>query len=168
MPLSMYDASAPVFVRLLNNLNAILDKAVAHAQAQGIDPAQLVNASLAPDMFALSRQIQIATDAAKGCVARLAQADVPSFADTESNFAELKARIDKTIAFIQNIAAEQLEGSETRIVTIKAGEREFSFPGQAYLLFFAMPNFYFHMTTTYNILRHNGVALGKMDFLGGV
>lgn len=168
MSLSMYDASVPVFVRLLNNLNALLDKSLAHAEAKGIAPEILVNARLAPDMFPLARQIQIATDAAKGCVARLAQIEVPSYADTESNFAELKARIDKTIAFVQQAMPEQMQGSETRTITIKVPDRELQFPGQAFLLFFAMPNFYFHVTTAYDILRHNGVPLGKLDFLGSV
>ncbi|MBB2496208.1 DUF1993 domain-containing protein [Aquipseudomonas ullengensis] len=166
MSLSMYEASIPVFSRVLTNLSAILGKAAAHAESQGIDPAVLINARLAPDMFPLSRQVQIATDAVKGAAARLAQVDTPSFADTESSFADLQERVAKTQAFIQCISADQVNGSESLPISIKTPNRELNFSGQTFLLSFALPNLYFHVTTTYAILRHNGVALGKMDYLG--
>ncbi|TWB82673.1 hypothetical protein FBZ87_101382 [Nitrospirillum amazonense] len=166
MSLSMYQASVPVFLRLLGNLSAILDKAVAHAEAKKIDPAVLVNARLAPDMHPLARQIQIASDAAKGAAARLAGVEVPSFADTESTFADLQARIAKTVDFLKSVTPAQIDGSEERTITLKIRGEDVPFPGQAFLLFFAIPNFFFHVTTAYDILRHNGVELGKMDFLG--
>ncbi len=166
MPLSMYQASIPAFVRMLNNLSAILDKAAAHAEAKKIDPSVFVNARLAPDMFPLSRQVQIATDGVKGCAARLAGIEVPSYADTETTFPELKARIAKTIAFLQSVTAAQIDGSEARKVTLKLRNEEMTFLGQPYLLDFVIPNFYFHLTTAYAILRHNGVEIGKRDFLG--
>ncbi|MDG3443185.1 DUF1993 domain-containing protein [Nitrospirillum amazonense] len=166
MSLSMYQASVPVFLRLLGNLSAILDKAVAHAEAKKIDPAVLVNARLAPDMHPLARQIQIASDAAKGAAARLAGVEVPSFADTESTFADLQARIAKTVDFLKGVTPAQIDGSEERTITLKIRGEDVHFPGQAFLLFFAIPNFFFHVTTAYDILRHNGVELGKMDFLG--
>lgn len=166
MPLSMYQASVPVFVRGLESLATILNKAAAHAEARKIDPAVFVNARLAPDMFALARQVQIASDVAKGCVARLAGAEVPSYPDTETTFPDLAARVAKTIAFVKGFTAAQIDGSEERTVTLKMRGEERSFRGQAYLLNLALPNFYFHVTTTYDILRHNGVDLGKSDYLG--
>ncbi len=168
MSLSMYQASVPVFSRMLDNLSAILKKAEAHAEAKSIDPAVLVGARLAPDMHPLSRQVQIANDAAKGVVARLAGIDPPSFADTETTFAELQDRIAKTKAFVNGLSADQIDGSEERILTLKLRGSEINVPGQAFLLNIALPNFYFHVTTTYLILRHNGVELGKMDFFGGL
>ncbi|SJM92762.1 DUF1993 domain-containing protein [Crenothrix polyspora] len=167
MSLTMYQASIPSFVRLLGNLSTILDKAAVHAEAKKIDPAIFVNARLAADMYPLSRQIQIATDIVKGCAARLAGIEVPSYADNETTFAELQTRIAKTVAFLHSVSAAQIDGSEERKITLKLGSREVSFLGQAYLLDFVYPNFYFHITTTYAILRHNGVEIGKMDFLGG-
>ena len=166
MSLTMYQASIPVFVRMLGNLSAILDKAAAHAEAKKIDPSVFINARLAPDMFPLSRQIQIATDMAKGCAARLAGIEVPSYEDNESTFAELHARIAKTIAFIESVSASQIDGSEERQITLKFGSHELNFLGQAYLLNFVLPNFHFHLTTTYAILRHNGVEIGKKDYTG--
>ncbi|HSH73454.1 MAG TPA: DUF1993 domain-containing protein [Methylophilaceae bacterium] len=166
MSLSMYHASTPVFIRGLNNLSAILDKAAAYAESKKIDPGILVNSRLAPDMFALARQVQIATDAVKGCVARLAGIEIPSFEDNESTFADLQARIAKTIAFLQSVDASQIDGSEERTVTLKIRGKEASLLGQPYLLSFVLPNFYFHLTTAYNILRHNGLEIGKMDYLG--
>jgi hypothetical protein len=153
---------------MLDNLSAILKKAEAHAEAKSIDPAVLVGARLAPDMHPLSRQVQIANDAAKGVVARLAGIDPPSFADTETTFAELQDRIAKTKAFVNGLSADQIDGSEERILTLKLRGSEINVPGQAFLLNIALPNFYFHVTTTYLILRHNGVELGKMDFFGGL
>ena len=168
MAFTIYRASVPVFCRMLTNLGAILDKAVADAEERKIDPAVFVTARLAPDMLALARQVQVATDTAKGCGARLAGIEVPGFADTEATFPELKARIDKTVAFLEGVPADKLEGSEDRIVTIKIRGNDVSFSGADYLANFAMPNFYFHVTTAYAILRHNGVKVGKPDFLGGV
>jgi hypothetical protein len=162
----MYQASVPVFLRYLSNLSAILDKAAKFAEARKIDPSILVNARLAPDMFPLSRQIQIATDAAKGCSARLAGVEVPSFADTESTFPELQERIAKTVAFLKSLNAAQIDGSEQKQIHLKAGTRELDFKGQDYLLFFALPNLFFHITTAYDILRHNGLEIGKIDYLG--
>jgi len=166
MSLSMYQASIPVFIRVLNNLSAILDKAAAHAAAKKIDPSVLINARLAPDMFPLSRQVQIATDGVKGCAARLAGVEVPSFPDTETTFAELKARVAKTVDFLKSVDAGQIDGSETRQISLKFGGQPTSFGGQDYLLTFVYPHVLFHVTTAYDILRHNGVELGKMDYLG--
>jgi len=166
MPLSMYQASTPVFVRVLGNLSAILAKGAAYAEAKRIDPAVLINARLAADMFPLARQVQIASDGVKGCAARLAGIVIPSYPDTETSFPELQARIAKTVAFIQSIGAAQIDGSEERAVTLKIRDKEINFKGQAYLLNFVLPNLYFHVTTAYAILRHNGVDVGKMDFLG--
>jgi len=166
MPLSMYQASTPFFIRMLGNLSAILDKAAAHADARKIDHAVFINARLAPDMFPLSRQIQIASDGVKGCAARLAGIELPSWPDTESTFAELQARIRKTVDFLNSVRADQIDGSEERTVTLKIRSKEISFKGLPYLFGFVIPNFYFHVTTAYDILRHNGVEIGKMDFLG--
>jgi len=168
MSLSMYQASVPVFIRMLINLSTILDKTAAHAEAKKIDPGAFINARLAPDMFALNRQIQIATDSAKGCAARLANIEIPSYADTETTFAELKARIAKTIAFLESVNATQIDGSEDRKITLKIGGKEMNFQGQQYLLNFVLPNFYFHVVTAYAILRHNGLECGKKDYLGSV
>lgn len=166
MSLTMYQASIPVFVRMLGNLSSILDKAAAHAETKNIDQAVFINARLAPDMYPLSRQVQIATDMVKGCAARLAGIEVPSYEDNETTFADLQARIAKTAAFLQSISDGQINGSEERTVTLKLRGKEVSFLGQPYLINFVLPNFYFHITTTYAILRHNGVEIGKMDYIG--
>jgi hypothetical protein len=166
MSLTMYQASIPAFVRMLGNLSTILDKAAAHAEAKKIDPSVFMNARLAPDMFPLSRQVQIATDMVKGCAARLAGIEVPRYDDNETTFAELQARIDKTKAFLQSVNASQIDGSEQREITLKFGSRELSFLGQPYLLDFVLPNFHFHLSMTYAILRHNGVEIGKKDYIG--
>ncbi|ADO73778.1 DUF1993 domain-containing protein [Stigmatella aurantiaca] len=168
MSLSMYQASVPVFIRTLGQLSAILDKAAAYAEAKKINPQVLIQARLAPDMLPLSFQIQTATDTAKGCAARLAGIEMPSYADTEASFPELKARIAKTVTFLQGVSAAQIDSSEERNIVLKMGSREARFLGQAYLLTFALPNFYFHVTTAYAILRHNGVDIGKQDFLGNL
>jgi hypothetical protein len=144
----------------------MLDKAQAHAEAKKIDPAALTAFRLFPDMFPLSKQVQVATDLSKGAVARLAGVEVPKYEDTEQTFAELKARIAKTIAFINTIKREQIDGSEDRDIVMKLGKQDYTFKGIQFLLNFAYPNFYFHATTAYNILRHNGVELGKKDFVG--
>lgn len=166
MSLTMYQASIPVFVRMLGNLSSILDKAVEHAETKNIDQAVFINARLAPDMYPLSRQVQIATDMAKGCAARLAGIEVPSYEDNETTFADLQARIAKTVVFLQSVSDGQINGSEERTVTLKLRGKEVSFQGLPYLLHFVLPNFYFHITTTYAILRHNGVEIGKMDYIG--
>jgi len=166
MALSMYQASAPRFANLLKNLSAILDKAQAHVDAKNIDPAALTTYRLFPDMFPLTRQVQIACDAAKGAVARLAGVEVPKHADTEQTFAELKARIARTIDFINTIKPAQIDGSEGREILLKLGGKEVKFTGMQYLLGHALPNFYFHVTTAYNVLRHNGVEIGKRDYIG--
>ena len=166
MSLSMHQISIPVFARALNNLAAILNKAATHVEARKIDPSVLINYRLAPDMLPLSRQVQIASDTAKGCAARLAGVDVPSFADTETTFPELQERIDKTLAFLNTLTAEQIDGSESRTVTIQLRGKDVQFVGLAYLTSFVLPNLYFHVTTAYAILRHNGVELGKADYLG--
>ena len=168
MSISMFQASVPTFIHMLNNLSAILEKAVAYADAKKIDQSVLVNARLAPDMFPLSRQIQIATDVVKGGVARLAGVEIPSYADNETTFAELQERIAKTIAFLQTITAAQVDGSEEKDINLKVGGYELNFKGQGYLLNFVIPNLYFHITTTYSILRHNGLDIGKKDFLGNI
>jgi len=166
MNISMYQSSVPVFVRMLNNLAEILKKAAAHAETKKIDPAVLLQTRLYPDMFALARQVQIATDTAKGCAARLAGVEPPRYEDKESSFPELLARIDKTIAYAKSIKPDQIDGSEDRPIVLKVREQSINFTGLAYLLNFALPNFYFHVATAYDLLRHNGVELGKQDFLG--
>ena len=166
MSLSMYAASVPVFLRTLNNLSEILKKGEADAATRGYDPANVVNARLAPDMLALAKQVQIASDSAKGCAARLAGVDAPVMADTETTFAELVERVAKTVAFLGTVQPAQVDGSEGREIVLKMRGNEVKFQGQQFLLHFALPNFFFHVTTAYAILRHNGVALGKTDFLG--
>ncbi|WP_079202348.1 DUF1993 family protein [Pseudomonas sp. CC6-YY-74] len=166
MSLSMYDASLAQFIRMLGNLSAILDKAEAYAAERKIEPSVLLNARLAPDMLPLISQVQIASDSVKGCAARLAGIDIPSYADNESSFAELQARIAKTQAFLGSVTAVQLEGSEGKSITLNFPGLELQFTGQEYLLHFVLPNVYFHLTTAYAILRHNGLDIGKMDFLG--
>ena len=167
MPISLYQASVPVFVRMLKNLSNVLTKAEEHAKAKKIDESVFMNARLAPDMLPLTKQIQIASDAVKGFGARVAGIEVPSFADTESTFAELQARIKKTIDFLNTLKAVQIDGGEEREVTLKLGGEERKMKGQPYLLQFALPNLFFHVTTAYGILRHNGVEIGKLDYLGG-
>lgn len=166
MSISMYEASAPCFVRTLRALDSILVKAEAYAQERKIDPAVLLSARLFPDMFTLTRQVQIATDHAKGALARLAGVEVPKFEDKEQSFDELRARIERTITFVESFRPEQINGSETREFSFKAGSRELSFQGMPYLLGYALPNFYFHAVTAYDILRHNGLNIGKRDYLG--
>ena len=168
MPHSMYKASVPLFVRQLTSLSNILKTGEAFAEARKIDPSVLINARLAPDMHPLNRQIQVASDAVKGGIARLGEVEMPSYPDTETTFAELQERIAKTIAFIESVPAEKIDGSEDRIITMKIGPNEMSFPGLSYLSHFVIPNFYFHVTTAYNILRHNGVEIGKRDYIGSI
>jgi hypothetical protein len=166
MTISMYQASAPRFVNILKNLSAILDKAQAHVDARKIDPTVLTSFRLFPDMLPMSRQVQIATDTAKGAVSRLAGIEIPKYEDTEQTFAELKARIAKTIEFIGTIKPAQIDGSDDKEILLKLGGNEVKFTGMQYLLGHAHPNFYFHVTTAYDILRHNGVEIGKRDYIG--
>ena len=166
MNISMYQASAPRFVNTLRNLSAILDKAQAYADTKKIDPTVLTSYRLYPDMFSMARQVQVACDTAKGAVARLAGVEVPKHEDTERTLAELKARIAKTIEFIGTIKPAQIDGSEDKDITLTLGRREVKFKGMQYLLGFAQPNFYFHATTAYDILRHNGLDIGKQDYIG--
>jgi len=164
--ISMYQASVPRLANILKNLSAILDKAQAHAEAKKIDPLVLSNARLYPDMLPMKRQVYIACDSAKNVVARLAGVEPPKHDDVEETFAELKARIAKALAFIQTFKPEQIDGSEEKAIRIKAGQRELDYTGMQYLLGHALPNFYFHVVTAYDILRHNGVEIGKRDYLG--
>jgi hypothetical protein len=166
MKLSMYQASVVAFTRQLNNLAAILEKAAAHADAKKIDPKVLINSRLFPDMFPLVRQVQIATDTARAGAARLAAVDVPAQEDNETTFAELVTRVRKTISYLETLKAEKFEGSEDRTVTWQTRSSTKTMQGMPYLQNHLLPNLYFHITTTYNILRHSGVELGKMDFLG--
>ena len=166
MTLSMYQASAPRFTHMLQGLSAILDKAKAHAEARKIDQLVLTSARLYPDMLALTSQVQIACDSAKGAVARLAGVEIPKHEDTEKTFDELKSRIAKTLAFIATVKPAQIDGTEDKEVILKIRGQDMPFKGSQYLLGYAWPNFYFHCATTYSILRHNGVELGKRDFLG--
>ncbi len=166
MPLSMYQASVPVSLHTLSALAGILDKAAAHATQRKIEPAVFLNARLFPDMLAFVRQVQLAADFAKGASARLAGIEVPKFADAESTFDELKARIAKTVDFLMTLTPTQIDGSENREITIALGGQPQSFKGQPYLLHFALPNVFFHATTAYDILRHCGVEVGKRDFIG--
>jgi hypothetical protein len=166
MSISMYQASAPRFANTLKNLSAILDKAKAHAEAKKIDETVLTSSRLYPDMFALARQVQIACDSAKGAVARLAGVEIPKHEDTEKTFDELKERIAKTLAFIATVKPAQIDGSEEKEIVLKLRGKDVPFKGLQYLMGFAWPNFYFHTVTAYDILRHNGIEIGKQDFIG--
>lgn len=166
MTISMYQASVPVFLTMLKGLSHVLSKGEAHAAGKGIDPQTLIEARLAPDMFPLARQVQIATDHAKGASSRLAGREAPKFEDSETTFAQLQARIEKTCDLLKGFAPADIDGSEDRAIVIPLRSGERSFTGMQYLLHFATPNFYFHVTTAYDILRHEGVEIGKMDFFG--
>lgn len=164
--LSIYDATIPPLKRVLSNLAAILKKGEEYADAKKVEHQVLLNSRLFVDMYPLTRQVQIATDMSKGAGARLAAIEIPKYEDNETSFAELQARIAKTIAFLDAINPEQLEGAEAREITMTIRKADLKFNGQDYLLKWVLPNVYFHVTTAYNILRHNGVELGKQDFLG--
>ena len=166
MTISMYQASVPVFIRTLNNLVGILEKGAKYAETKKIDPSVLINSRLFPDMFPLSRQIQIASDIAKRGVAQLAGMEAPQFEDTETTFPELIDRIQKTISYLDTFKPEQIDGSEEKTITLKMRDNTLSFQGMPFLLYFVLPNVYFHVTTAYDILRHCGVEVGKQDFLG--
>jgi uncharacterized protein len=166
MSLSMYTASVPVYVQFLSALADVLKKAEDHCAAKKIDPNVLVTARLYPDMFALARQVQIATDHAKGSLARLAGADIPSYPDTEATFAELQARIAKTLDYAKSFKPAQFDGSDAKHIVLDIHGNKFEFDGATYLTSWALPNFFFHVTTAYDILRHAGVEVGKRDFMG--
>ena len=166
MPLSMYQASIPVFVKALTNLKAVLEKGAAYAQAKKIDESVLLEARLYPDMLPLTEQVQIAADMARGGAIRLVGGEPESWPDNEKTFAELYARIDRTIAYLKEFSAERFDGAETRQVTRKLRGELRTFTGANYLQQFVVPNLYFHSTVAYAILRHNGVDVGKLDFLG--
>jgi len=166
MTISMYQASVPSLIRSLNNLAVILEKGATHAEAKKIEPNVLIGSRLYPDMLPLSKQVQIASDIARRGAARLAGLDAPAMADDETTFAELIDRIHNTIAYLNTLTAAQIDGSEEKEIVLPMGKESMSFKGMPYLLFFILPNVYFHVTTAYDILRHNGVEVGKMDFLG--
>ena len=168
MSLSMHQAAAPVFGQVLGALSKVLDKAQAHAAAKKIDPAVLIGSRLAPDMFPLGKQVQLVCDFAKGAMARLAGMEVPSWPDTEKSFDELKQRIQKTLDYVESFKPAQIDGSEEREVKLSIAGAPVTVKGQPYLLRFVLPNLFFHATTAYAILRHNGVELGKRDFIGQV
>lgn len=168
MTISMYHACIPLLTKMLGNLESIVDKAIAHAAARKIDDAAFVEARLFPDMFTFARQIRIATDMAKGAGARLAGIDIPKFDDHEKTLPELKARLRKAIDFLKTLTPAQIDGSENKTISLTAGGNSFTFKGVDYLQSWVLPNFFFHVTTAYNLLRHGGVEIGKMDFLGKV
>ena len=165
---NLYSSSVPAFLQTLNSLSSILTKAATYAETKKIDPSVLINARLAPDMYPLARQIQTVSDSAKGAAARLAAVDVPSMPDTETTFAELQQRIAKTAEFLKSLKPAQLDGSADREITLNLGGQKVSWKGAIYLTHFVLPNFYFHAATAYDILRHNGVEIGKRDFLGSI
>lgn len=166
MNLTVYQASVPVFIRMLGNLAGILEKAQAHCAARKIDPVALIRFRLYPDMFDFARQVQVACDHARNGAARLAGMEAPEMEKTEQTFAELIERVRKTIAYLETLRPEQFDGAETREIAIKRGETTVTYTGVDYLLQRVLPNFYFHVTTAYDILRHNGVELGKRDYIG--
>jgi hypothetical protein len=166
MTISMYQASVPVCTRMLNNLAAILEKAAAHAEARKIDPAVLIDDRLYPDMLPMGRQVLIASDTAKGGAARLAGVEPPKYEDNEKTFAELIERLRKTVAYLETFKPEQIDGSEKRMITVKVRDDTLTLEGLPYLLHRVLPNLYFHVSIAYAILRHNGVEIGKKDYLG--
>ena len=168
MTLNMHQASIPLMLQMFGSISAVLDKAAAYCEERKIDPSVLIGYRLAPDMIPLSGQIQIMTDQAKGCAARLAGIDIPSYADTEKTFDELKARIAKTVDFVKSVTAEQVNGSEDREIVLKLGGNELKLKGSQYFFHFFLPNFYFHATTAYDILRHACLHIGKRDFIGSI
>ena len=168
MTLSMHSASVPIFVRMLGNLSTCLDKADAHAREKKFEPSVYLGARLAPDMLPLTQQIQIACDTVKFCVARLAGAEGPKFEDNEASLDDLKQRIARTIDYAKSVPPAQIDGSDSRSISVPRRAGPITMTGEAYLKHFALPNFFFHVTTTYALLRHYGVPLGKMDYLGAL
>ena len=167
MAISMYQASIPQLTKMLTNLSNILKKGEAFANAKGLDSKTLVEGRLAPDMFPLTKQVQIACDQVKNGMARLVGVEPPKFEDNETTFAQLQERIAKTLAFANSLKPEQVDGTEAKEIKFSIKEWNFEFVGEQYLLTWIIPNFYFHITTAYDILRHNGVEVGKSDYLGG-
>ena len=167
MPLSMHQGSVPVILHFLKALPAILEKAESHVRTKGLDEAEFINARLASDMFPLARQVQIATDHAKGAAARLSGRENPKYEDTETTFAALRDRIAKTMEFVSGVPAAEIDGSEEKEITLTIAGNPMTFTGHYYLLHFVLPNFFFHVTTAYDILRHKGLEIGKRDFMGG-
>ena len=165
--MSFYDATVPAYLQILNSLSGLLTKAEAHCEARKIDPNAFLTSRLYPDMLPFTAQVQIASDNVKGAAGRLAGAEIPKFEDSEKTFAELQARIDKTIAFLDTLTEAQFDGAAERKVTLVLRERTLEFTGAEYLTTWAQPNFYFHVTTAYALLRHNGIEIGKSDFLRG-
>ncbi len=168
MTISMYHASVPSLVKTLTNLTNILEKGAEYAETKKIDPTVLINTRLYPDMFPLARQVQIASDIAKNGISKLSEVAAPVFEDNEKSFPELITRIEKTIIYLNTITPEQIDGSEEKAIALEVGKNTLNFGGMAFLLEFVLPNVYFHVTTTYNILRHCGVEIGKRDFLGKI
>ncbi|MBB3234735.1 DUF1993 domain-containing protein [Phyllobacterium endophyticum] len=168
MSLSMYKITVPAFIRGFSILSSLIDKAEAFAAEKKIDPAILFNARLAPDMLPFSGQIQRVSDTSKGVVARLTTIEAPRFPDDEADFSQLRDRIAKTVAFLESVDTSALDGSESKKVTLKFGKMEVTLSGEDYILKFVLPNFYFHVTTAQNILRHNGVPVGKLDYIGAL
>jgi uncharacterized protein len=168
MPMSLYDFSIPVLARGLTNLSSILDKAAANAAAKKFDPVVLAQTRLYPDMYPLSRQVQIVCDTSKGAAARLAGIEIPKHEDNEVTLADLKQRVAKTLDFLKTVTANQLKDAEDRVVELKFPNGTFKFSGRTYVSDFVLPNFYFHLSMVYALLRHNGVELGKGDFLGAI
>ena len=167
MTTSLYDTAVPVFNQMLGGLSGVLTKAQAHAEARKIEPDALLHSRLFPDMFSLLRQVRVACDFARSVSARLAGVEVPAYVDDEIGFADLQARITRTLAFINGLTTEQFEGSASREIVTQAGTpKEKRFAGRSYLLNYGLPHFYFHVTTAYNILRHNGVDVCKKDYIG--
>ena len=168
MSVSLYDSSIPVFRQMLGSLADLLDKGEAYAKTRNFEPANMLSSRLAPDMLNLTKQVQIACDGAKGAAARLAGLEIPKHEDNEVSIADLKARINKTLEFINSISREKIDGQENRDITIVLRDRSLHMKGHQFLMHWAFPNFFFHVTTAYNLLRHNGVEIGKKDFLGKV
>ncbi|MGZ5131397.1 MAG: DUF1993 domain-containing protein [Caldimonas sp.] len=168
MAISMHSASVPVFVRMLGNINGWLDKAEAHAAAKKFEPSVYLSARLAPDMLPFTTQIQIACDAAKFCVARLSGTEAPKFEDSEKSIGELRERIRKTIDYVQSVPAAQIDGTDANDISVPRRAGPITMKGEMYLKHFVLPTFFFHVTTAYALLRHNGVDLGKSDYLAGL
>ena len=168
MALSMFQASVPVITQLLNGLAGVVDKAAAHVAEKKLEESALLQCRLFPDMFTLGRQIRQATDFGRNAPGRLAGVELPTFADADASFAEARTRIAKSLDFVKGFSPAQIDGTEEKDITWMAGQRQMSFKGQAYLLHFCLPHFFFHCTTAYNILRHNGVELGKRDYMGSL
>ena len=168
MSISVYDQSIARMIHMLKNLDNIVSKAETYAEERNIEPSALLRARLFPTMYDFIFQVQVATDLSKGCAARLSGTEIPKWEDDEDTFADVHERIKKALDFLGNIKPEQLEGSESKALVVQLGSHTVNFTGQSYLLGFVLPNFYFHLTTAYNLMRHNGLDLGKRDFVGEI